>query len=398
MKILNVTHLYPRPYDPLLGIAMHKQAKAIRSLGCEVRVVSPVPWSPFPLNRLTDKWRQYSCVPGQRTIEGIHVFSPRYLEFPRGFFLASSGVLMYHGIRDRVRSLHKEFPFVLIHAQMALADGYAGMLLAQDYQTPLVVTFQATDLDFTAKRNSRCLRVLQQVFSAANRVISPSPRLAKALGRAFGIESVIIGYGIDQNEVCLRARDNELKRRYDRRRLLLSVSRLIPSKGIDLNLMALKQLTNKYPDLVYLIVGEGHERQALGHLVRQLNLTDHVEFIGQLPFQQVMEYISVCDVFTLPSWQETFGLVYVEAMAHGKPAIGVQGQGVDGIVTHGETGMLVKPRDVGSLVEALDFFLSHPEEARVMGERARRLVLENYTWEKNAQKTIEVYKEVLNVS
>jgi glycosyltransferase involved in cell wall biosynthesis len=162
--------------------------------------------------------------------------------------------------------------------------------------------------------------------------------------------------------------------------------------------MALKQLTNKYPDLVYLIVGEGHERQALGHLVRQLNLTDHVEFIGQLPFQQVMEYISVCDVFTLPSWQETFGLVYVEAMAHGKPAIGVQGQGVDGIVTHGETGMLVKPRDVGSLVEALDFFLSHPEEARVMGERARRLVLENYTWEKNAQKTIEVYKEVLNVS
>lgn len=377
---------------------MHKQVKAIRSQGCEVKVVSPVPWSPFPINRLTSKWGQYSRVLNQWTIESIQVYCPRYLEFPRGFFLASSGVRMYHGIRNAVRSLYKELPFVLVHAHMALPDGYAGMLLAQDCHKPLVVTLQATDLDITAGRNSRCAKVLQQVFSAANRVISPSPRLAQALGRAFGIESVIIGYGVDQNEACLRPRDNELQRRYDRRRLLLSVSRLIPSKGIDLNLMALKQLIQEYPDLIYLIVGEGHARQALERLVRELNLTDHVEFIGQLPHEQVMEYISVCDVFTLPSWQETFGLVYVEAMAHGKPAIGVQGQGVDGIVTHRETGMLAKPQDVGSLVEALDFLLSHPEEARVMGKRARKLVLENYTWEKNGEKTIEVYKEVLNAS
>jgi teichuronic acid biosynthesis glycosyltransferase TuaC len=377
---------------------MHKQFEAIRSQGCEMKVVSPVPWSPFPINRLTRKWDQYSRVPSQQTIESMQVFCPRYLEFPRGFFLSSSGVSMYHGIRNAVRSLYKEFPFVLIHAHMALPDGYAGMLLAQDCNKPLVVTFQATDLDITAKRNSRCARVLQQVFSTAKRVISPSPRLAQALGRAFGIESVMIGYGIDQNEACLRFTDNELQHRYDRRRLLLSVSRLMPSKGIDLNLMALKQLVHKYPDLVYLIVGEGLERQAVERLVRELNLTDRVEFIGQLPHNQVMEYISICDVFTLPSWQETFGLVYVEAMAHGKPVIGVQGQGVDGIVTHRETGMLVKPRDVGSLVEALDYLLSHPEEARMMGERARKLVLENYTWEKNAEKTIEVYKEVLNVS
>jgi len=64
-------------------------------------------------------------------------------------------------------------------------------------------------------------------------------------------------------------------------------------------------------------------------------------------------------------------------------------------VEHGKTGMLVKPRDVDSLVEALDFLLSHPEEAKAMGERGRKLVLENYTWEKNAEKTMEVYSSVL---
>ena len=56
----------------------------------------------------------------------------------------------------------------------------------------------------------------------------------------------------------------------------------------------------------------------------------------------------------------------------------------------------MKPRDVGSLVEALDCLLSHREEASAMGERARKVVLKNYTWEKNAEKTVELYREVLN--
>ena len=55
---------------------------------------------------------------------------------------------------------------------------------------------------------------------------------------------------------------------------------------------------------------------------------------------------------------------------------------------------MVKPKDVDSLVKAIDFLLSHPEKAKKIGERARKLVLENYTWEKNAEKTIRIYKEV----
>jgi len=102
------------------------------------------------------------------------------------------------------------------------------------------------------------------------------------------------------------------------------------------------------------------------------------------------------DIFSLLSWREGFGVVYLEAMAHGKPVIGCQGEGIEDVIAHGKNGLLVKPRDIDSLVEALDFLLSHPEEAKAMGERARKLVLENYTWEKNAEKTIKVYKEVLN--
>lgn len=394
MKILQISHLYPAPYDRLYGIAIHKQIKALTDKGCEVRVIAPTARTPFPIKYMTDKWRAYSKVPRYEIIDNVEVFYPRFVTFPKALFFASSGVRMYQGIRKLTRELRRDFDFDLIHAHMVLPDGYAGMLLSQIYDKPLVVTVQATDLDITAKRSVSCLQSLREVFTAAN-VISPSPRLSQVLHHIYGIIPRTIGYGIDP-VADVYSGYSDLRYRYRGRRILVSASRLIPTKGVDLNLYALKALVGRYGDLLYLIVGDGPIRQELEQLVSDLGLKKYVEFTGQLLHRQVMEYMSICDIFTMPSWQETFGLVYIEAMAHAKSVIGVQGQGVDGIVEHGKTGMLVKPRDVDSLVEALDFLLSHPEEARAMGERARKLVLENYTWEKNAEKTIEVYKEVLH--
>lgn len=109
-----------------------------------------------------------------------------------------------------------------------------------------------------------------------------------------------------------------------------------------------------------------------------------------------MRLMRSCDIFILPSWNEAFGVVYLEAMANGKPVIACQGEGIDGIIKDKETGILVKPKDVDSLVKAMDYLLGNPDEARAIGTRARKLVLENYSWEKNAEKTIKVYQEVLN--
>jgi len=394
LKVLHITHLYPRPYDRLLGIAMHKQIKALEAQGCMQKVLSPTPWAPFPIKYLSRKWKSYSQVPTRDVVEGVEVFYPRYLVFPRAILLASSGIRMYSGIRQLVRKIKENFPFDLIHAHMALPDGYAGMLISKIYQKPLVVTFQATDLDITANRNKRCLAVLEKVFSYADKVVAPSPRLAKSLVSKFGVNPVVIGYGIDISDI--HTGESALSSAYAGRRVLLSVSRLIRTKGVELNIRAVKRLVGKFENILYVVVGSGPERQALEQLTRSLDIAEHVRFIGQVPHEKAMEYMAACEIFTLPSWQETFGLVYIEAMAHAKPVVAVQGQGVDGIVFHGKTGLLVKPRDVDSLVEALDFLLSHPEEARAMGERARKLVLENYTWEKNAEKTIAIYKEVLN--
>ena len=108
-------------------------------------------------------------------------------------------------------------------------------------------------------------------------------------------------------------------------------------------------------------------------LSSELGIQDKVEFLGQLPHDKVMEYMAICDIFSLPSWRESLGLVYLEAMLHGKPIIGCQGQGVDGLIKDRETGLITKPKDVESIIEVMDFLLSNPDKAIMIGEEAKTM-------------------------
>ncbi|MCK4823670.1 glycosyltransferase, partial [bacterium] len=393
VKILSISHLYPMPYDQFKGLVVHQQMKGLSERGVEVKVAAPVAWAPFPISHMRRKWKAYSEVPEYVVQDGIEVFRPRYLEFPRALFLASSGYRLYYGLKGLTRAIYKVFPFDIIHAHTALPDGYAAMLLSKIYEKPLVATFRAKDLDITIHRNRGCFNAVHEVLKNSAKVIAPSPRLRDTLLQQMGINSEVVSSGIHKEQIFTG--NTGLNKEYEGRSILLSVSQLIRTKGIDLNLKAIAELRQKYPSISYLIIGQGNERARLERLAEDLNLQGNVQFLGQLPHQKVMEYMSMCDIFSLPSWQETLGLVYLEAMAHGKPVIGCQGQGVDGIVVEGETGFLARPGDVDSLVEAISFLLDNPLKAKAIGEQARELVLANYTWEKNAERTMRLYHEVL---
>ena len=398
MKVLVLSHMYPSTFNGIGGIFVHEQVTALVKKGIKVRVVSPVPWTPFPVNHLSAKWRAYSKIPEHTILDGVEVYYPRYLVFPKGFLFTSSGERMYRGIKGVVSEIHDKFSFDLIHAHVALPDGYAGMLLSQKYQEPLVVTIHGQDFNYTIFRAVKYRLAIQEVINAATQTIVVSHKLKRVAEEHLpNFDRVtVINNGINPEKLSRGPRS--LPKKWQGKQIILSVSSLIQTKGIDLNLKALSQLVEKYPNLYYAIVGGGPVKDDLKRLVRGLGLARYVEFVGQQPYSKAMEYMSICDIFSLPSWQEGFGVAYLEAMAHGKPVIGCQGEGIADVIKNGETGMLVKPQDGDSLVEALDFLLSHPEEARAIGERAREFVLENYTWEKNAEKTIRVYQEVLNAS
>ena len=395
MKILVLSHMYPSTANDVGGIFVHYQIRALLAQGCEVRVISPVPWVPFLLRRINRKWRAYASVPQRELWEGVEVRYPRYLAFPRAGFFCSSGKRMYHGIRALIEQMHREFPFQILHAHVALPDGYAAAFLAQRLGKPLIVTIHGQDLQRTIYRSNRCFRRVFQALNAASRVIAVSRKLEKIAVEQFGMEDkyVVVPNGVDpervvDNKAAMREKEDEFP-------VLLSISSLIKIKGIDLNLRAVARLRAEYPSIRYVVIGDGSEKSKLKALTRELGIEDRVMFFGRLPHHEAMQHIALCDIFSLPSWEEGFGVVYLEAMAHGKPVIACRGEGIEDVVTHGETGLLVKPKDVDSLTEAIGFLLGHSDKAKAIGERARELILTNYTWEKNAGKTLRVYKEVL---
>lgn len=396
MRILAISRMFLTIVDPL-DISVYMQMREVTSLDNEVLVISPIQWCPFPLNRISRRWHEISTLPGHMCWDGIEAYYPRYLSFPRSIWFASAGRRMYQAVKSVARNVLADYKFDIIHAHMGHPDGYSAMIISRELGIPYVVTMQATDLDITVNLNKRCYAALARTFCNAACVIAPTPRLADKYTMLFKGIPNIVGYGINPEDVYLG--ESDIRARYGNKRIILSVSRLLQTKGIDIMLQALKRIIDDQInniEVVYLIVGDGPYRKNLLQLVKALGLQRHVEFIGQLPHHKAMEYMSFCDIFVLPSWQETFGLVYIEAMAHGKPVVGVFGQGVDGIVKSGETGLLVKPKDIDSLVDALKYLLLHPTEARRIGERARQLAIGEYTWNKSARKLVKAYKQVLS--
>lgn len=396
MKVLIISHMYPSTFNEVGGVFVHQEAQELQKQGCEVKVVSPVPWSPFSVKYFSKKWKKYSEVPVRMTWDGIDVWYPRYLSFPRACFFSSSGQRMYRGIKNVVAKVYQEFRFDLIHAHVALPDGYAGVLLAQKYHKPLIVTIHGQDFQHTIYRNAACSRAVSYVLSSVSETICVSRKLQQLSIKRLGIRDklIVVPNGINPQDVL--SHPVESAKQQGKCLTLLSVSNLVQTKGIDLNLYALQRICKKYSEVRYVVIGGGPEESKLRKLAGELGLKKRVEFLGRQPHDRVMGYMAACDVFTLPSWNEGFGIVYLEAMANGKPVIGCQGEGIEDFVENGKTGMLVRPKDVDSLVETLDFLLSHPEEAKYMAERARELVLEKYTWENSAKKTIKAYEKVVN--
>lgn len=386
--------MYPSTFDEIFGIFVHQQVKELVRQGCEVKVISPVPWAPFPINKLSKKWQAYSEIPAQAIIDGIEVFYPRYISFPRSYLFEYSGYFMYLGIRTIVERIYRNFRFDLIHSHMALPDGFAGILVKNKYNSKLIITIHGMDLMITVNRSEKNKKCLEFSFNQADKIITVSNKLRNLGINNFGLPEKVIT--INNGIYPPKTFDQKLKIRSNNKIKILSVSYLIERKGIEYNLRAVSKLIKKYPEIIYSVIGEGLEKTNLMKLAVELGLDNHVNFIGKVSDSELLDYMSETDIFSLPSWNEGFGVVYIEAMAHGKPVIGCEGEGIEDVVINGKTGLLVEPKNVESLVKALDFLIQHPEEGQAIGKNGKDLVIQNLTWAKNVQKTIGIYREVLN--
>ncbi|MEO8139057.1 MAG: glycosyltransferase family 4 protein [Gemmatimonadota bacterium] len=173
------------------------------------------------------------------------------------------------------------------------------------------------------------------------------------------------------------------------RQVLLTLSRLVPRKGIDTVLEALPAIASAVPGVQYIIAGGGPDRSRLEQLAERLGVTARVRFLGLVPDETITPLLSMADLFVMPAREERpdvegFGLVFLEANACGTAVIGSTSGGISDAVVDGQTGLLVPPGAPGPLADATIRLLNDSELRHRLGQAGRARVLRDFTWERMA--------------
>jgi len=179
--------------------------------------------------------------------------------------------------------------------------------------------------------------------------------------------------------------------------IILTVSRLHCSaayKGYEKILEALPRIRQIIPNIHYIIVGKGDDRPRIEQLIEQHQLQECVTLAGFIPDAELCDYYNLCDVFAMPSKREGFGIVYLEALACGKPTLGGNKDGAVDALRYGELGALVDPDDVGAIAENVIQILqgTYPNPLIYQPEALRQKVIEYFGFEQ-FKKTLAIHLE-----
>jgi len=224
-------------------------------------------------------------------------------------------------------------------------------------------------------------KVLASLFQSVDFVVSVSRLTAERFSSwsKFPLEKCIIQPNcVDLTRFESAPPDEQLIERYGLKgcKVLMTLGRLALKeryKGFDEVMDVLPSLIPRFPNLKYLIVGDGQDRQRLEEKAKVLSIGDHVVFAGKIPESDKVAHYNLADAYVMPSSGEGFGIVLIEAAACGVPVIGSIVDGSREALLNGELGQLVHPADVDALVKAIVGILSHP------GERRRSPLLDTFS-------------------
>jgi glycosyltransferase involved in cell wall biosynthesis len=152
-------------------------------------------------------------------------------------------------------------------------------------------------------------------------------------------------------------------------------------KGVDDLIRSIAQLRMKFPGLCLVAVGQGDDLSRLKQIVADLKVSESVRFLTGLSRQEIAACYARCEIFALPSTGEGFGLVFLEAMAFGKPLVGAACGGAVDVVEDNVNGLLIPPGDSERLAEALATLLEDESLRSKLGQRGAEMVRQNYSFE-----------------
>jgi glycosyltransferase involved in cell wall biosynthesis len=395
MKICLISQEYP-PETAWGGVGTQTWVKArgLARLGHEVHVLS----------------RAANQEPGLRSesIDGVtvHRMQPPGFEFPiYGKPLYLLGYTWH--VLGTLSKLMEEHRFDVLDFPEYGGEGFAYQLDRTRWNwTPVVVQLHGPLAMFREifrwpEQGSRLqsFGMYLEEFSLKNAdvVMACSRSVAELAGRYYGIspEAVeVVHCGVD-TDVFFPAADAPC----DSRPTVLFVGQIVENKGTHVLAEAVLSLRAKYPNIRLQLLGAGREVVDMIEEMRRACCGEkNIEFHGFVPLENLPDFYRRADVFCLPAEYESFGQVYIEAMACGCPVIASNSGGGAEIVTDGESGLLVPPNDVKATARAIDCMLSNAELRRRASAAGLRRVREYFAMDKYIARVVAAYEKAIAIS
>jgi glycosyltransferase involved in cell wall biosynthesis len=386
MKVLFLTHSFPRTPGDAPGSFVLRLATALRAEGIDTSVVAPAARGLEHHDRIED-------IPVER-----FRYAPRkYETLAYGGNMAtqvqaswSAKVTMLGFLGAEFRSAvqaRREFEPDLIHAHWWFPNGLVGTWLAKMSGKPLVTTLHGTDVRLARtvafarpgfrhvmNHSAAVTAVSRWLAAEAQQVVSSPPPIVAPMPVAVDLFTPSTNGARERNR-------------------LLFVGRLNKQKGIELLLHAVSRMPDRSIHLD--VVGDGDDRQTLDELAQGLGIGDRVHWHGALPQPKLADYYRRAAALVVPSVSEGLGLVAVEAQLCETPVVAFDSGGLPDIVQHDRTGILVSDVDAGALAAALVSLLERDDRGAALGAAGRLHALATFAPESVARRYADIYRTAI---
>jgi glycosyltransferase involved in cell wall biosynthesis len=297
--------------------------------------------------------------------------------------------------------------FDVLHCGNIRPVGYAVRWTHQKLVVPYLIYVNGGDLLRERKKSERSdlkRRTARAILGRAAGIVGTSKwvaQLASDVMREVGVLApppvAALDLGTDPVRFNPSRDTGALRRRWGvgDGPIMLTVARLVPHKGQDVGIRALASLSRDFPDLRYILVGEGHDEARLRALAGSMGVASRVGFVGPMRDDELPEAYATSTIYLGASRidkeinVEGFGISFLEAGASGIPSVAGDSGGVRSAVRDGETGIVVPPTDADAITGAIQSLLLNPERRAQMGRAARHAVETHYNWARVARDTRE---------
>jgi glycogen(starch) synthase len=310
-------------------------------------------------------------------------------------------------INELIKKEGVNYDMVVAHDWLSIMGG---VTVKKESELPLVFHVHSTEKGRTLGNGSSVVSNIElRGAKMADMIITVSYAMKDELIQlGFPKDKIEVAYnGVDPQKYDPKSVSSEQVRKikafYNLKEddfLILFLGRLVGVKGVDKLIMAMPHVLSKIPNARLVIVGVGDQQEYLINLTRTMRLNEYVRFrFDFIPEEERILHYGACDVAVFPSYYEPFGIVALEAMSMEKPVV-VGAAGVSGmreiVVCCGDEqcGYHIDPNNPSDIAWGIISSLENPERKKWLGKNGRKRVLNEFTWNKVAEKTVQLYQDV----